>query len=154
MEAYLAYKSPFFDTLPVFVEHSAATVYKVKLCLKKKVAFLAKTWPPHQLPMRYSIFLIQKKCCNAKSTAAFKANGVMFPTQPTFVATNFQTMYKGTVKFFNPKKGFGFIKEEISGKEVFVHSSDLLDKINEGDAVIFETKRGKKGVTAVDVKLS
>jgi CspA family cold shock protein len=89
-----------------------------------------------------------------KSTAAFKANGVMFPTQPTFVATNFQTMYKGTVKFFNPKKGFGFIKEEISGKEVFVHSSDLLDKINEGDAVIFETKRGKKGVTAVDVKLS
>jgi CspA family cold shock protein len=70
------------------------------------------------------------------------------------VTKNIQAMYKGTVKFFNPKKGFGFIKEDISGKEVFVHSSDLLDKINEGDSVLFETKRGKKGVTAVEVKLS
>jgi CspA family cold shock protein len=63
-------------------------------------------------------------------------------------------MYKGTVKFFNPKKGFGFIHEEVSGQEVFVHTSGLVDKIKEGDMVLFETKRGKKGVTAVEVKLA
>jgi CspA family cold shock protein len=63
-------------------------------------------------------------------------------------------MYKGTVKFYNAKKGFGFISEEGSGKEVFVHSSGVIDKINEGDTVVFETKRGKKGMTAVEVKLA
>ena len=63
-------------------------------------------------------------------------------------------MYKGTVKFYNAKKGFGFINEENSGKEVYVHESGVLDKIQEGDSVIFETKRGKKGMTAVEVKLA
>lgn len=63
-------------------------------------------------------------------------------------------MYKGTVKFFNAKKGFGFILEESSGKEVFVHDTGLVDKIRDGDKVVFETKRGKKGVTAVAVKLA
>ena len=61
-------------------------------------------------------------------------------------------MYKGTVKFYNPKKGFGFINEESSGKEVYVHDSGLIDKIQEGDTVIFETNRGKKGLSAVNVK--
>lgn len=63
-------------------------------------------------------------------------------------------MYKGTVKFFNAKKGFGFILEEASGQEVFVHVSGLVDKVRDGDAVVFETRRGKKGVTAVEVKLA
>jgi CspA family cold shock protein len=63
-------------------------------------------------------------------------------------------MYKGTVKFYNSKKGFGFIVEETSGKDVFVHTSGLLDKVKEGDKVVFETKRGKKGVTAEQVKLA
>lgn len=63
-------------------------------------------------------------------------------------------MYRGTVKFYNIKKGFGFINEEISGQEVFVHMSGLVDKIKDGDTVVFETKRGKKGVTAVEVKLA
>jgi cold shock protein len=63
-------------------------------------------------------------------------------------------MYKGTVKFYNSKKGFGFIVEETSGKDVFVHTSGLIDKVKEGDKVVFETKRGKKGVTAEQVKLA
>jgi cold shock protein len=63
-------------------------------------------------------------------------------------------MYKGTIKFYNSKKGFGFIVEETSGKDVFVHTSGLIDKVKEGDKVVFETKRGKKGVTAEQVKLA
>ncbi|MBT3423599.1 MAG: cold shock domain-containing protein [Bacteroidetes bacterium] len=62
-------------------------------------------------------------------------------------------MSKGTVKFFNESKGFGFIMEEESKKEYFVHVSGLIDQINEGDAVEFELKEGKKGLNAVDVKV-
>jgi CspA family cold shock protein len=63
-------------------------------------------------------------------------------------------MSKGTVKFFNESKGFGFIKEENSPKEYFVHSSGLKDVITENDEVIFDLEQGKKGLNAVNVKLS
>ena len=59
-----------------------------------------------------------------------------------------------TVKFFNDSKGFGFIKEEGTGKEYFVHVSGLIDEIRENDEVTFELKEGKKGLNAVDVKLA
>lgn len=62
-------------------------------------------------------------------------------------------MEKGTVKFFNEAKGFGFIKTE-SGNEVFVHVSGLVDKIRENDTVTFEMSEGKKGPNAVNVKLA
>jgi CspA family cold shock protein len=62
-------------------------------------------------------------------------------------------MSKGTVKFFNETKGFGFISEEGSGKEHFVHISGLIDEIREGDEVMFELKEGKKGLNAVNVKV-
>lgn len=61
-------------------------------------------------------------------------------------------MYKGTVKFFNETKGFGFIKDNQSNKEYFVHQSGLVDYINENDEVSFELKEGKKGLNAVNVK--
>jgi CspA family cold shock protein len=61
-------------------------------------------------------------------------------------------MESGTVKFFNESKGFGFIKNE-SGKEIFVHSSGLVDKIRENDKVKFDTQEGKKGLNAVNVTL-
>jgi cold shock protein len=61
-------------------------------------------------------------------------------------------MNKGTVKFFNESKGFGFIKDENSGKEYFVHSSGLLDSIAENDVVMFDLEMGKKGLNAVKVK--
>jgi CspA family cold shock protein len=62
-------------------------------------------------------------------------------------------MSKGTVKFFNDSKGFGFITEEGSGKDHFVHISGLVDEINEGDEVEFELQEGRKGLNAVNVKV-
>jgi CspA family cold shock protein len=63
-------------------------------------------------------------------------------------------MYKGTVKFFNNTKGFGFIIESGSGQEIFVHVSGLVDEIRQGDTVTFDTQRGKKGMNAVNVRLA
>ena len=62
-------------------------------------------------------------------------------------------MNKGKVKFFNDTKGFGFIVDEESNKEYFVHVSGLIDEVNEGDAVEFELTEGRKGLNAVNVKL-
>ena len=62
-------------------------------------------------------------------------------------------MYKGTVKFFNKAKGYGFIKDSESEKEYFVHVTGLIDKIKEGDQVTFDLQEGKKGQNAVNVKL-
>jgi len=62
-------------------------------------------------------------------------------------------MSKGTVKFFNDAKGFGFITEEGSNNEHFVHISGLVDEIREGDEVEFELIQGKKGLNAVDVRV-
>ncbi|HLP55975.1 MAG TPA: cold shock domain-containing protein [Fluviicola sp.] len=63
-------------------------------------------------------------------------------------------MNKGTIKFFNETKGFGFIKEEETGKEYFVHVSGLIDQVNENDEVSFELQDGRKGLNAVNVKLA
>lgn len=63
------------------------------------------------------------------------------------------TMLQGTVKFFNDSKGFGFITEEGTKKEHFVHISGLIDEIKEGDEVEFELKEGKKGLNAVNVRV-
>jgi len=63
-------------------------------------------------------------------------------------------MPKGTVKFFNESKGFGFITQENSGDDLFVHVTGLLDDIREGDEVTFEVTEGKKGKNAIDVQLS
>lgn len=62
-------------------------------------------------------------------------------------------MTQGTVKFFNETKGFGFIKENDSEKEYFVHVSGLLDEVKDGDGVEFELKEGKKGMNAVNVRV-
>lgn len=63
------------------------------------------------------------------------------------------TMSKGTVKFFNESKGFGFITEEDTNKEHFVHISGLIDEIREGDDVEFDLQEGRKGMNAVNVKV-
>ena len=60
-------------------------------------------------------------------------------------------MNKGTVKFFNESKGFGFIVDEGDNKEYFVHVTGLVNEIREGDNVEFELQEGKKGLNAVNV---
>ncbi|MCC6702767.1 MAG: cold shock domain-containing protein [Fluviicola sp.] len=62
-------------------------------------------------------------------------------------------MNKGVVKFFNESKGFGFITEEGSGNDHFVHVSGLIDTIKEGDTVEYELIDGKKGPSASQVKV-
>ncbi|MEA3504159.1 MAG: cold shock domain-containing protein [Bacteroidota bacterium] len=62
-------------------------------------------------------------------------------------------MKQGTVKFFNDTKGFGFVIDEETKEEYFVHVTGLIDEIQEGDEVEFELKEGKKGLNAVDVKV-
>jgi cold shock protein len=63
-------------------------------------------------------------------------------------------MQTGTVKFFNESKGFGFIVNNSTGEEIFVHVSGLVDNIKEGDIVTYDSERGKKGMNAVNVKQS
>ena len=59
---------------------------------------------------------------------------------------------KGTVKFFNHSKGFGFISGE-DGKEYFVHHSGISENtnLNDNDAVNFDTEEGDRGLKAVNV---
>ncbi|MCZ6595920.1 MAG: cold-shock protein [Bacteroidetes bacterium] len=62
-------------------------------------------------------------------------------------------MSTGTVKFFNNAKGFGFIKPDDEGKDVFVHANGLVDEITEGDKVSYDVEEGEKGLNAVNVKI-
>ncbi|MBD3635859.1 MAG: cold shock domain-containing protein [Crocinitomicaceae bacterium] len=62
-------------------------------------------------------------------------------------------MNKGKVKFFNETKGFGFIIDNETKKEHFVHISGLIDAIQEDDEVEYELQEGKKGLNAVNVKV-
>lgn len=62
-------------------------------------------------------------------------------------------MKEGVVKFFNKSKGFGFIKQNDTGEDIFVHQTGLIHEISENDKVKFEVARGKKGLNAINVEL-
>jgi CspA family cold shock protein len=65
-------------------------------------------------------------------------------------------MTVGTVKWFNPTKGFGFITPEKGGSDIFVHITDLppgVKTLNEGQKVSFDTKTEKGKVSACNIKL-
>ena len=58
----------------------------------------------------------------------------------------------GTVKFFNDSKGFGFITNEETGQDIFVHVSNLNGlELREGDKVEYSEAEGRKGMVATDI---
>ncbi|MGF7144838.1 CspA family cold shock protein [Anaerotaenia torta] len=66
-------------------------------------------------------------------------------------------MNKGTVKWFNAQKGFGFISDD-QGNDVFVHYSGLamdgFKSVDEGQAVTFDLTKGQRGMQAVNVQIA
>lgn len=65
-------------------------------------------------------------------------------------------MEKGTVKWFNEKKGFGFITPDSGGDDLFCHYSNITAEgfrtLRDGQAVEFESTQGKKGMEATNVR--
>lgn len=65
-------------------------------------------------------------------------------------------MATGTVKMFDSKKGYGFIKQSNGGNDVFVHFSNIQSegyrKLEEGDKVTFEIEKSDRGINAINVR--
>ena len=61
-------------------------------------------------------------------------------------------MRTGTVKFFNESKGYGFITDEETGKDIFVHATGVrTENLREGDRVSYQEEEGRKGKVAAQV---
>jgi CspA family cold shock protein len=58
----------------------------------------------------------------------------------------------GTVKFFNDAKGFGFISQDNSSSEFFVHANNISQPLEKNDKVAFDVREGRKGPEAYNVR--
>ncbi|MCH2225195.1 MAG: cold-shock protein [Crocinitomicaceae bacterium] len=63
-------------------------------------------------------------------------------------------MKTGTVKFYNSEKGFGFILDDETQEDIFVHKSGIMEMIRDNDDVTFRVEQGQKGLNAVSVQRS
>lgn len=64
-----------------------------------------------------------------------------------------ELIHRGVVTFFNESKGFGFIKDSATQRDVFVHVNSLKEAIKENNKVVFEIAKGPKGFTALNVAI-
>ena len=61
-------------------------------------------------------------------------------------------MKTGIIKFFNEDKGYGFVTDDETKEDFFVHVTGLIDEIRDNDKVEFEVEQGRKGLNAVKVR--
>lgn len=93
--------------------------------------------------------------CQSDLDTGCKVSGVFLLFSPRFGATPESIMASGKVKWFDNKKGFGFIMQE-SGQDVFVHHSSIkgtgFKTLNEGEPVSFDVVTSEKGPKAENVQ--
>jgi len=77
---------------------------------------------------------------------------VSIPKTPDSEKKEIDPVRQGTVSFFDPSKGFGFIVDSENQEKYFTHVSGLLDEISENDKVSFKLEKGQRGMNAVHVK--
>ncbi|PCJ27007.1 MAG: DNA-binding protein [Flavobacteriales bacterium] len=81
-----------------------------------------------------------------------KASDIEIGIPKKEASEDFNGNLEGRVDFFDTSKGFGFILDSRNQAKYFVHVSQLIDEIAEGDKVTFELEQGLKGMNAVKVK--
>jgi len=127
-------------------------------CLPQDPVYLQKT-----LPINFDLdFFLEEPMINSKFAFAnrFRSEGDIhlqsgdLRTGTTRSRKEVATMANGVVKWFDERKGFGFIQRE-DGPDLFVHFSGIsasgFKSLKEGDKVSFEVEQGKKGPAAVNV---
>ena len=127
-------------------------------CLPQDPVYLQKT-----LPINFDLdFFLEEPMINFKFAFAnrFRSEGDIhlqsgdLRTGTTRSRKEVATMANGVVKWFDERKGFGFIQRE-DGPDLFVHFSGIsasgFKSLKEGDKVSFEVEQGKKGPAAVNV---
>jgi CspA family cold shock protein len=91
------------------------------------------------------------------SLSVWSDNNYIWNTGNEIVSSNgskpIDNRLHGRVRFFNNSKGYGYIKDNKSGKEYYVHVSGFKDVVKQNDAVVFDLQEGKDGLNAVNVEL-